>query len=247
MLEELMRHCQKEQPNDWVACVNELAGAAFPQLAGKLFEQLSSLVRYNDWLTNNKDRLDKMDRKERRKLLTEMRNSLFGEDDANDIWAAETKAENLRIAIEELKDIKGKDIATKLAHFKNALNENYGAEARAYLERHQQEIANSLLNSVQSDLKALTPTQQKHALRTIRSELGMDAAALERWDALDNERENRWSQGKAYLGERQKVANDPAALDALRKKYFGQEAETIAQEESEGFYRYSGEQRIGIE
>jgi Fe-S cluster biosynthesis and repair protein YggX len=252
MLEELMRHCQKEQPNDWVACVNELAGAAFPQLAGKLFEQLSSLVKYNDWLTNNKDRLDKMDRKERRKLLTEMRNSLFGEDDANDIWAAETKAENLRIAIEELKDIKGKDIATKLAHFKNALNENYGAEARAYLERHQQEIANSLLNSVQSDLKALTPTQQKHALRTIRSELGMDAAAIERWDALDNERENRWKTGKEYLAEREKLLKNPSgdtteALNELRKKYFGAEADSIAAEEAEGYLRFQGEQRIGID
>ncbi len=249
MLEELMRYCQKENAEDWVACVNELAGAAFPQLAGKLFEQLSSLVRYNDWLTQNKDRLDKMERNERRKLLTEMRNSLFGEEDAKDIWAAETKAENLRSAIAELKDLQGKDIASKLEHFKNALKENYDAEAKAYLERHQQEIANQLLTSMQSDLRALTPTQQKHALRTIRSELGMDAAAIERWDALDSEREARWKSGKEYLAERERLlksGGDQAALDALRKKYFGAEAESVAAEEAEGYLRYAGEQRIGI-
>jgi len=252
MLEELMRYCQKDNADDWVHCVNELAGAAFPQLAGKLFEQLSSLVKYNDWLANNKDRLDKMDRKERRRMLAEMRNSLFGEDDAKDIWAAETKAENLRIAIDELKDIKGKDISTKLAHFKNALNENYGAEAKAYLDRHQQEIANSLLTSVQGDLKALTPAQQKHALRTIRSELGMDAAAVERWDALDSERENRWKSGKEYLAEREKLLKNSSgdsteALNELRKKYFGAEADSIAAEEAEGHLRFQGEQRIGID
>ena len=252
MLEELMRYCQKDQADDWVHCVNELAGAAFPQLAGKLFEQLSSLVKYNDWLASNKDQLDKMDRSERRKLLAQMRNSLFGEDDAKDIWAAETRAENLRAAIEELKDIKGKDIGSKLAHFKNALNENYGAEAKAYLERHQQEIANSLLTSVQNDLKALTPTQQKHALRTILSELGMEAAAIESWDSLDNERESRWKSGKEYLAERETLlktssGDNTEALNELRKKYFGSEADSIAAEEAEGYLRYQGEQRIGID
>lgn len=251
MLEELMRHCQKEQPNDWVACVNELAGAAFPQLAGKLFEQLSSLVKYNDWLMRNKDRLDKMDRKERQKLLAEMRNSLFGEDDAKDIWAAEARAETLRNAIEDIKEAKGKDLSAKLSHFKNTLNETYGKQAKAYLEHHQQEIANSLLSAVQTDLRGMTPTQQRHALRTIRGELGMDAAAIERWDALDNERESRWKSGKEYLAEREKLlksgGDQAEALNELRKKYFGAEAESIAAEEAEGHLRYQGEQRIGID
>lgn len=247
MIEDLMRLCQKEQPNDWVACVNELAGAAFPKLANKLFDQLSSLVKYNDWLTRNKERLDKMSRKDRQKLLAEMRSSLFGDDNAKDIFAAELKATAMQNALEEIRDAKGKDISAKLSYFKNTLNETYGAEAKAYLERHQQEITNSILQSVQADLKGMSPTQQRHALRTVRTEMGMDNAALERWETLDRERETRWSQGKAYLEERQKVANDPAALDALRKKYFGSEAETIAQEESEGYHRYSGEQRIGIE
>ncbi len=247
MLEDLMRLCQKEQPNDWVACVNELAGAAFPNLANKLFDQLSSLVKYNDWLTRNKDRLDKMSRKDRQKALAEMRTSLFGDDNAKEIFAAEIRATTMQNALEEIRDAKGKDINAKLSYFKNTLNETFGAEARAYLERHQQEITNSLLQSVQADLKALSPTQQRHALRTVRTEMGMDAVTLERWETLDRDRESRWAQGKTYLTERSKVAGDAAALDALRKKYFGAEAETIAQEETEGFYRYGGEQRIGIE
>lgn len=247
MIEDLMRLCQKEQPNDWVACVNELAGAAFPKLANKLFDQLSSLVKYNDWLTRNKDRLDKMSRADRQKALAEARTSLFGDENAKDIFAAEIKATTMQNALEEIRDAKGKDINAKLSYFKNVLNETYGAEAKAYLERHQQEITNSLLQSVQADLKGMSATQQRHALRTVRSEMGMDNAALERWETLDRERETRWTQGKTYLAERQKVAGDAAALNELRKKYFGGEAETIAQEETEGYYRYSGEQRIGIE
>lgn len=247
MIEDLMRLCQKEQPNDWVACVNELAGAAFPKLANKLFDQLSSLVKYNDWLTRNKDRLDKMSRADRQKALAEARTSLFGDENAKDIFAAEIKATTMQNALEEIRDAKGKDINAKLSYFKNVLNETYGAEAKAYLERHQQEITNSLLQSVQADLKGMSPTQQRHALRTVRSEMGMDNAALERWESLDRERETRWAQGKTYLTERQKVSGDPAALNELRKKYFGAEAETIAQEETEGYYRYAGEQRIGVE
>lgn len=247
MIEDLMRLCQKEQPNDWVACVNELAGAAFPSLANKLFDQLSSLVKYNDWLTRNKDRLDKMSRKDRQKALAEMRTSLFGDDNAKDIFAAEIKATAMQNALEEIRDAKGKDIAAKLSYFKNTLNETYGAEAKAYLERHQQEITNSVLQSVQGDLKGMSPTQQRYALRTVRTEMGMDNAALERWENLDRDREARWTQGKTYLVERQKVAGDAAAVDALRKKYFGAEADTIAQEEGEGYYRYNGEQRIGVE
>ncbi len=252
MLEELMNICQKEQPNDWVACVNELAAAAFPQLSGKLFNQLSSLVKYNDWLTRNKDRLDKMTRQERQKLLAETRNGLFGEDNAKDIWAVETKAENIRAAIENLKDAKGKDIAAKLGYFKDVLRENYGDQTKAYIERHQQEITNVLIDAVQTDLRGMSPTQQRHALRTIRSEMGMDNAALERWENLDNEREQRWTSGKSYSVEREQIlksgqSNSADQIAELRKKYFGAEAESIAAEEAEGHYRYSGSQRIGLE
>ncbi len=252
MLEELINLCQKEQPNDWVACVNELAAAAFPQLAGKLFNQLSSLVKYNDWLTRNKERLDKMTRQERQKLLAEMRNGLFGEDNAKDIWAAEAKAENIKAALDQLKEAKGKDINAKMGYFKDVLRENYGDQAKAYIERHQQELTNAIVDSVQADLRGMSPTQQRHALRSIRSEMGMDAATLERWDNLDHEREQRWNSGKAYTAERDRILksgqNDAEGqLSELRKKTFGNEADSIAQEEAEGFYRYSGMQRIGLE
>ena len=252
MLEEVMNLCKKERPDDWVACTNELAGAAFPQLGDKLLNQLSALVRYNDWLSRHKDKLDKMGRKDRQKLLNEMRGKLFGEENAKDIWANEIRVEAVRNTLDDMKEAKGKDLSTKLSALKTTLNEVFGDQAKAYVERHQQELTNAVMTAVQDDLKALTPTQQKHALRTIRSEMGMDKAALERWDALDNERQNRWATGKNYLAEREKLAANPggnseAALNELRQKYFGAEAEAIATEEAEGFYRYKGEQRIGLE
>jgi Fe-S cluster biosynthesis and repair protein YggX len=251
MLEDLIRLCQKEQPDNWVACANELAAAAFPQHAGRLFDQLSSLVKYNDWLTRNKSRLDGMNRKDRQQLLAEMRASLFGDDNAKEIFAAEIKATTMQNALDEIRDAKGKDLSAKLSYFKDTLKETYGNEAKAYLEHHQQEITNSLLQSVQADLKAMPPAQQRHALRTVRSEMGMDKAALERWEALDSERDNRWKAGKEYMTERQKLLSqgnqNEAELAALRKKYFGAEAEAIAAEEADGFQRYAGEQRIGID
>lgn len=252
MLEEVMNLCMKERPNDWVACANELAGAAFPDKSDKLFSQLSSLVRYNDWLGRNKDKLDKMSRKDRQKLLNEMRNKLFGEDSAKEIWANESRVDAIRNTLDDMKEAQGKDISTKLSAFKTTLNENFGDQAKAYLERHQQELTNAVVTAVQADLRALSPVQQKYALRTIRTEMGMDKATLERWDNLDNERQTRWATGKTYLTEREKLMASPeasseAALNELRKKYFGGEAEAIATEEAEGFYRYKGEQRIGLE
>ncbi len=125
MLEEIMNLCKKERPNDWVACTNELAGAAFPQLGDKLFSQLSSLVRYNDWLSRNKEKLDKMSRKERQKLLNEMRGKLFGDENAKEIWANELRVEAVRNTLDDMKEAKGKDLSTKLSAFKATLNEAF--------------------------------------------------------------------------------------------------------------------------
>lgn len=252
MLEEIINICKKERPNDWVACTDELAGAAFPAQADKLFGRLSSLVRYNDWLSRNKEKLEKLSRKDRQKLLDEMRNRLFGEETAKEIWANEIKVQAIRNTLEDLKDIKDKDIATKLTYLKNTLNETFGDQAKAYVERHQQELTNSVMTAMQADLKALSPTQQKHALRSIRTEMGMDNGALERWDTLDAERQSRWASGKTYLAEREKLLAKPdsgseAEVNDLRRKFFGPEAEAIAKEEAEGFYRYKGEQRIGLD
>lgn len=217
MLEEVMNLCKKERPDDWVACTNELAvNAAFPQLGDKLFNQLSALVRYNDWLSRHKDKLEKMGRKDRQKLLNEMRGKLFGEENAKDIWANQIRVEAVRNTLDDMKEAKGKDLSTKLSALKTTLNEVFGDQAKAYVERHQQELTNAVMTAVQDDLKALTPTQQKHALRTIRSEMGMDKAALERWDALDNERQNRWATGKNYLAEREKLAANPVVILRLR-------------------------------
>jgi hypothetical protein len=130
-------------------------------------------------------------------------------------------------------------LSTKLSALKTTLNEVFGDQAKAYVERHQQELTNAVMTAVQDDLKALTPTQQKHALRTIRSEMGMDKAALERWDALDNERQNRWATGRTIWPSAKSSpptrGNSEAALNELRQKYFGAEAEAIATEEAEGF------------
>ncbi|MCB1199852.1 MAG: hypothetical protein KDK41_04350 [Leptospiraceae bacterium] len=249
MLEELIRYCQKEQPDDWVGCANEMSAAAFPDLAPQLFANLDALVRYNAWLSENRDDLKDMSRAERQKLLKDKRISLFGEN-AAEIWAPEEQAENVRASLAEISKSSDLPLSAKLNHFTSTLRETYGKSAPTYIENHKQELVHSFLDVVQTDLQNMNPVDQKTALREIRSAMGMDKAAIERWDVLDTERDQRWDKGKTYMQELEKLQKESDSADKiveLRKRYFGEEAESIAIEEAEGYFRFNQTRRIGIE
>ena len=64
-------------------------------------------------------------------------------------------------------------------------------DAEQLLDNRGTELMNGFLEvaAVQDDLRALAPDERQVALRAIRKGMGLDAAAIERWDALDAERD----------------------------------------------------------
>ena len=126
--------------------------------------------------------------------------------------------------------------------------------ADTYLQNHRQEVMNRFLalESVQRELAALPPAERTKALREVRKGLGLDDAALGRWDALDQERDRRWDAGLKYMAERAALAKQytgealEARLVELRARYFGPEAATIADEEASGFFRFERPRVYGL-
>jgi hypothetical protein len=106
---------------------------------------------------------------------------------------------------------------------------------------------------VQQDLAAQPPDQRRQSLREIRTGMGMDEAAVQRWDELDRVRDQAWDQGQRYMRERQQLAAQYPAVEQeqrlreLQDRTFGDEAETIRAEEAAGFYRYGHRRRLGRE
>ena len=87
----------------------------------------------------------------------------------------------------------------------------------------------------------------------MRKGLGLDDAALGRWDALDHERDRRWEVGLKYMAERAALAKQYSGEDArgacsrsCGARYFGAEAATIADEEASGFFRFDRPRRHGL-
>jgi lipase chaperone LimK len=107
------------------------------------------------------------------------------------------------------------------------------------------------LSSVQKELATLPPARRSENLRTIRKEMGLDDAALQRWDELDKVRDTRWEVGSQYMSEREALAQQysgpelEARLTELRARYFSDEAQTIAEEEQSGFYRFTRPRQWG--
>jgi lipase chaperone LimK len=145
------------------------------------------------------------------------------------------------------------DLTQKLSMYKQSLKNVYGEQTEAYLERHRQESMNRFLDlsSVQRELTAMSPEARSQSLRTIRKELGLDEEALKRWDELDRTRDMRWQAGAAYMAEREALSKQfsgpelEAKVQELRARFFGAEADIIAQEEATGFFRFERPRQWG--
>jgi len=93
--------------------------------------------------------------------------------------------------------------------------------------------------------------ERKEQLAFHRKSMGLDEAAIQRWNRLDDKRDERWEKGLAYMKARNQVLKKtPAAgrelsLDQLRRDHFGPEAETVKQEELAGFYRFNRDRVYG--
>jgi hypothetical protein len=246
MLEELMRYFQKRSPDRWREELLAFLQKAFPEQYEQLAATLRNRLDYEKWVRDNDAYLRTLSPEQRRAAIWDARNRLFGKETAEAIWAAELRNQALADTLSALDARADASLTDKLSAYKQRLNELHGDKAQAYLARHQQELMNRFLDlsSVQRDLSQLTPQARSEHLRTIRRELGLDEEALKRWDSLDQTRDARWDAGARYMAERTALAKElsgealEARLQEVRARYFGTEADIIAQEESTGFFRF---------
>jgi hypothetical protein len=253
-IEKLIRYLMHFYPDDWRERVYDLLKEAFPDLADALYAQFEKLMRYNDWLREHRDELAVLPREERRDALWRKRFEVFGED-AYEIWAAALKNEQVHTALDTLRESPTGTVNDKLDFFLEVVRGSYGAQAEAFIEKRQTELMGQFLavESVQDDLHAMSAAERQEQLRQIRRALGLDEAALQRWDTLDAERDRAWERGEQYLRERAAIVaasqgdQQQRRLHELQDRLFGPEAELIRAEESAGFYRFERRRVFGKE
>ncbi len=253
LIEALMRHFQKQDPLHWKEALLAAVRAAFPDRYDEIAKNLEARLGYERWMDESRARLDALDPEERRAEIQRERDRLFGEGAADEIWASEQKNQAVADALREIDGQEGKSLGEKLAAYTERLEDTYQDEYDSYLERHRHEAMNRFLalESVQAELDAMSAEARAASLREIREGMGLDEAALGRWDALDRDRDARWEAGKRYMAERAALvaaysgAELEEKLAELRRRYFGDEAEVIAAEEQSGFFRFERPRRWG--
>ncbi|MBN1206528.1 MAG: hypothetical protein JXB05_16700 [Myxococcaceae bacterium] len=253
MLEDLMRYFQKRNPDRWQEELLAFLKQEFPEMYEELAATLRNRLDYEKWVKDNQSYLRGLGEKERRTAMWDARNRLFGKEAAERIWASELKNQAVADTLVALDSKQDANLQQKLSTYKQRLQEIYGEQSEAYLARHQQEMMNRFLDmsSIQEELTAMTPQERTQSLRTIRKEMGLNEEALQRWDTLDQTRDARWEAGARYTEERVALAKQlsgaelEAKLQELRARYFGPEADIIAQEEASGFFRFERPRQWG--
>lgn len=253
-IEQLIAYLMAQYPDDWQARVHAFLQQLFPSLADALFAKFQGLMNYNAWLASHREALMQMSPGDRRAALWKARQEAFGAD-AQEIFAAQLRAERLQDSLAAMGSAEGLSVEQRLAGYMTAVKEVYGDDAGALLETRQNELMNHFLDveSVQSDLRRMPPEERGAALRKVREAMGMDEAALQRWDQLDQHRDEIWTAGQQYMQERQQIASQydgaerQRRMSELQDQRFGEEADTIRSEEQAGFYRYAHQRRIGRE
>ncbi len=253
-LEQVISYLKAHYPDDWQSRVYAILQASFPELSDELMGKFESLQSYNSWLVADREMLQKMSASERRKLLWDKRYAAFGME-AEEIWAAEIRNQKIQDALESVEQNPDGDLLSRAESVVTAIEKTYGDNSQHFIRSRQTELLNKFLDlpSIQSELRDLPATQRRASLREVRATLGMDNEALDRWEALDQQRDDSWENGSAYMQERQRLlGNDNDApqtreLYALQERYFGRDAEQIRREEASGFFRYDRERRIGRE
>lgn len=251
-VEKLIEYLMKNYPEDWQQRLQGLLARAFPGLADQLYATYQSMTGYNEWLKSHREELAQMDPAARRDALREARTSFFGPD-ADEIWAESLRHEHILETVDAIREspATASTVDEKFEAFVGAVEETYGAEAPAFLERRQAELMDNFLaiDTVQDGLHAMDGAQREQQLTEIRRGLGMDDAAIDRWKQLDTERDRAWDSGERYMQQRDEITrkyqgDDQARrLADLRTRSFGSEADIIREEEETGFYRF-GHRRV---
>ena len=224
----------------------------FPESYEKLLTAFAAFTSYNDW----QGQLGSMvfnSKEERQRAIWDKRIQLFG-DDAKIIWQSQLRQEQVDAALQKI-DTSSLPLSTKVDNYVQTLVNVYGESAKIPEKSHPVQVMGNFLQlkSVQDQLHSLTPEQQKQELTHLRAAIGLDKAALSRWDELDEKRAKRATAGTNYMKERAKLAkqyqgeNLELQIQNLQNRVFGEEeAVFIRNEEKAGNFRYKERQIIGV-
>ncbi|PKN84579.1 MAG: hypothetical protein CVU51_10255 [Deltaproteobacteria bacterium HGW-Deltaproteobacteria-1] len=223
---------------------------AFPEYADEIMKTMEKLDLYNRWLSDNRDQLMKMTASERLAAMWNKRKELFGED-AEKIWSGELLATEERKAkmqdtLAGLNKSREMSLDAKLGEYKRVLKETYTGTAEEFILNQGGLLSKVFfsLDSVQEELNNLSPAQRQQEINRLRSEMGMTERQVESMARRDADNASRWDTGLQYMEKREAVVKQYEGqelenrLKDLRKAHFGDEANTIALEEKDGFYRF---------
>lgn len=253
LLEELMRYLAEIDPEHWRENMLALLQAWFPDQHEALAQRMTSLLAYQAFMEQERYALRAMSPGERRDFIWAKRQELFG-DDAEIIWQAELQNRALAQSLQSI-DSKSDAPVSKAQAYLNAIEQTFGEQAGRVLENRRQELTDRFLtlSSVQETLHQQSAPERYDTLRAIRSELGMEETALNRWSELDRTRDERWSQGDRYQAKREAIMANyeegPERQETLKQaavEIFGEDmAEVIRSEEAAGYFRFESERVYG--
>jgi argininosuccinate lyase len=195
--------------------------------------------------------LAQMTEEQKMVALWEKRIELFGED-AREIWVDEMMATDSRKAkmLDTLEFINGStdtSIGEKLQLYQESLEDTYKGTPEAYFLDQKPILAKIFfsIDSVQNELKQMRPEDRQMEINKIRREMGFTEEMVKEMEKVDADNNQRWDVGLKYMEERKSVVDrfdgeeEKTQLQALREKYFRDEAQTIQlEEENDGFFRF---------
>ncbi len=236
-------------PQDWPDIFYNIIKQAFPDYVDEIMETLERMDQYNAWFDKNKSMLAKMSYEKMKETLWLKRIEIF-EDNADEVWPADSKNDEIRDTLSILKASYDTSIDEKLNLYQHSLENNYsGSEENTdnlILDKKYNYMAAFLnMDSVQENLTQMTSDERTATLRKIRQTMGYPEEYLEKLEKRDAYHENRWQNGLNYMQVREQILLEyensddlEERMDGLRESYFMDEAPTIKSEEESNFFRY---------
>ena len=252
-LERLAAELERRHPETWLAELERILRAAFPDDAEALLALFRQRAEFQAWLASHRGEVARMSPDARRDAMWEARRRHFGAD-ADRIFASVARNEAIEDTLAEIDANPAGTVGDRFGSYVRSIEQSYGDDADDFVANRRQELLDRFvgLNSIQAELATMPPAERSEVLRGIRVQSGMDDEALGRWDSLDAERDDRAARGASYMERRAALeaafTGDALAtrLAALRAELFGAEAETIANEEAGGYFRFTIARAYGM-
>jgi hypothetical protein len=223
---------------------------AFPEHADVIMATLDKIDQYKRWIEDNKAALSRMSETERLAALQKKRVELFGED-AQQIWTGEELATEARRAkmqdtLAVLNESDDTTMDEKIEVYQDSLRETYQGTPEGFILDQGPLLSKVFfsIDSVQDELKQMTPRDRQEEINRIRQKMGFTQEQVESMARRDADNELRWEAGLQYMQDREAAVQQyegarlEERLSELREQYFDDEADTIAREEKDGFYRF---------